>query len=124
MPVSASPKNDTTLREFGQMMRNDFNRGLRDGNLFSHLKTVWEGVHRPWRRPTAPGVAIEMSSMGPVRLSGPVKDAFVTLTCHDKGHRVDIAPVVPGGQQGEEEVRRADAVQYRWDICGGSGGVY
>lgn len=84
MPVSAYPDEKTTLKKFGQLMRNDFNRGLREGNLFSHLKTVWEGVYRPWRRPTAPGVAIEMSSMGPVKISGPVKDAFVTLTCHDK----------------------------------------
>ena len=84
MPVSANPDEKTSLKEFGEMMRNDFNRGLREGNLFSHLKTCWEGVYRPWRRPTAPGVAIEMSSMGPVKISGPVKDAFVTLTCNDK----------------------------------------
>lgn len=83
MPVSAYPDEKTTLKKFGQLMRNDFNRGLLDGNLFSHLKTVWECVYRPWRRPTAPGVAIEMSSMGPVNISGPVNYAFITLTCHD-----------------------------------------
>lgn len=84
MPVTAHPLESTTISELGKMMRDDFQKGLDEGRLFSHMKTVWEAVYRPWRNPNAPGIGIEMSSMGKMKVSGPVKDAFVTLICDDK----------------------------------------
>lgn len=84
LPVTSHPTENTTIKELGEMMRSDFNQGLKDGRLFSHMKSVWEAVYRPWRNPNQPGIGIEMSSMGTVKISGPVKDAFVTLICNDK----------------------------------------
>lgn len=84
LPVTAHPSLETSIRELGEMMRSDFKKGLNSGYLWSHMKSAWEAVYRPWRNPNAPGVAIEMSSMGTMKVSGPVKDAFVTLTCDDK----------------------------------------
>lgn len=84
LPVTSHPSENTTLKEVGDMMRSDFQQGLKEGRLFSHMKTVWEAVYRPWRNPNAPGIGIEMSSMGTMKISGPVKDAFVTLICDDK----------------------------------------
>lgn len=84
LPVTAHPTETSSIKELGEMMRDDFQKGINEGRLFSHMKTVWEAVYRPWRNPNGPGIGIEMSSMGQMKVCGPVKDAFVTLICDDK----------------------------------------
>ena len=81
LPATAHPTPKTTIGELGDMMRKDFNRGLKNKDYFSHMKSLDDFIFRRWRRPTLPGLGFEFSSMGILKIKPPIKDAHITLMC-------------------------------------------
>ena len=81
--AEAKPKLNMTLLELGQKMRASFNQNLASQHYFGHMYNVWEAVWRPWRSPNPKGLGMEVSSVGPIKLKPPVKDAWIVLRSPD-----------------------------------------
>lgn len=79
--VDANVSPNMTVREMGVEMRAAFNRAIADKQYNKFMKGLWKMVYRPWNfwfggHPS--GMGFDMSSVGPIRISKPVKDAYVT----------------------------------------------
>lgn len=83
VPVYGHPTMDMTLNELGNQMRQNFNKHIANKDYYSHIRSIWEAIFRPWIHSTPPGIALEVSSMGPVHLKSPVKDAWISLITPD-----------------------------------------
>ncbi|KAH0795929.1 hypothetical protein GPJ56_000177 [Histomonas meleagridis] len=81
--VSASPRLDMTLEELSKQMRAKFNESIENHNYFGHMKSVWEAVWRPWRCKSVPGIGMEVSSIGQIKIHRPVKNAWIVLYSPD-----------------------------------------
>lgn len=75
--VSANVTKDMKLGEFMTALRNDFQTKLDKKEHFGYLKAMQiNGTHH---KGTMPGVGIDMSSIGVLRLGGPFVDAWFGL---------------------------------------------
>lgn len=83
IPVTCTPNLDTSLADFGKLMRENFNMRIQRKDYLSHIRSVWEAIFKPWKNPIPPGIALESSSMGPVPFHSPVKDVWISLITPD-----------------------------------------
>jgi hypothetical protein len=81
--VSAKPTPNMTLGELSKAMRACFKKNDADQHYFGHMYNVWEVVFRPWRSTSQKGLGMEVSSMGPINIKPPVKDAWIVLRSPD-----------------------------------------
>lgn len=65
-----------TVREVGKAMRRDFDRRVSEGGLFSYLKAL--EADRP--NIGLPGVGIEISNVGPVKIKEPIEDVHMSIS--------------------------------------------
>ena len=63
-----------TLREMGKAMRETFDRKVSEG-LFSYLKAL--EANSP--NIGLPGVGIEISNAGPVKIKEPIEDVYMSI---------------------------------------------
>lgn len=79
----ATPTTDMTLGELGDAMRKSFNVNVQQRRYIDYMKSVWASVFKPWIVPEPKGLGLEVSSIGPIRIRKPVKDAYVSLMTPD-----------------------------------------
>lgn len=79
----ATPSMDMTLGQLGDSMRQNFNQNVKNRMYIDYMKSVWASVCKPWIVPQPKGVGLEVSSIGPIRIRKPVKDAYVSLMTPD-----------------------------------------
>ena len=81
--VQAKTSQTMTLGELGKAMRASFQRNVANQSYFGFMYNVWEAVFRPWRSKSLKGLGMEVSSVGPIRIKSPVKDAWLVLRKKD-----------------------------------------
>jgi hypothetical protein len=78
--VHTRPVLTETVGDVQRRLRAVLDRRLADGSWLGHMRNVREMVMHPWRKANpAPGLGIELSSVGPVRIRRPVKDCHLTM---------------------------------------------
>ncbi|OHT13860.1 hypothetical protein TRFO_15880 [Tritrichomonas foetus] len=82
--VTAEPDMDMSLETLGRQMRANFNKRVKRKDYLSHHASIWDAVFAFWKPPNPSGIALELSSMGPIRIQLPVTDAWVSLITPDK----------------------------------------
>lgn len=81
--VDAKPTPTMTLGDLSKAMRTRFQKNDANQDYFGHMYNVWEVVFRPWRPKSQKGLGMEVSSIGPIRIKSPVKDAWLVLRSPD-----------------------------------------
>jgi hypothetical protein len=77
--VSATICPDQTVEELGAAMRRDFKAKLKNGLHYGFIQSL--GAEAP--RGCLPGIGLELSNMGPVKVHGPIADAFFRSSVSD-----------------------------------------
>jgi hypothetical protein len=77
--VRAAPTPDMTLGDLAAAMRRNFEERMRNEDYFGHMKCVYKCVYKPWKAQRPPGLGLEMSSIGPIRIANPMKNCHLTL---------------------------------------------
>lgn len=73
LPVIASVSPNDKMQVVGKKIRTSLMKGLDDGSSFSFLKAVYEGKTGPGFR----GNRLAVSNVGPIRIGGPLTDAYL-----------------------------------------------
>jgi hypothetical protein len=68
-----------TVDELASDMRKNFQMRVERGDVFGHMRSVQNVVYKPWRNRMPPGLGLEVSSIGRIRIGSPVKDCHITL---------------------------------------------
>ena len=83
--VRAKPTMDMTVGELGRHMRASFNECMARKDYHAYMKGMWRLMYRFWQEwHTPPGLGYEMSSIGPIHIKRPVKDAYISLSTPDR----------------------------------------
>jgi hypothetical protein len=78
--VKGSPSPDTTVAALARQMRDDFQQKVARGDHFGHMKAVHNVIYKPWTNRNTAGLGLEVSSIGPIKIGGAVKDCHITLS--------------------------------------------
>lgn len=81
--VSADVTKDTTLGELMMRLRSCFDEKMKNKEAFGYLKAMQ--VNGTKHASTMPGIGIDLSSIGPLKIGGPIKDVCFGLL--QKGDR-------------------------------------
>jgi hypothetical protein len=85
LPVNACAHPNQTVGEVANQMRSSLTQRIQNGEWLGVMRTAHNIVFRhPWRiDPPLPGLSIELSSVGPIRIKSPVKDCHISMICPD-----------------------------------------
>lgn len=75
--VCADADRDTTIGELNHRLRANFNKNIKEGTQFGYLNGVAKGTESG---ASMPGIGIELSNVGQLKLGGPFTDAWMALT--------------------------------------------
>jgi len=78
--VSAGLSADQSIRELGSAMRRDFKAKLENGFHYAFFKSLTNEA--PGR--ALPGIGLELSNMGPVKVREPIVDAYIRSSISDQ----------------------------------------
>jgi hypothetical protein len=80
--IHANMTPDRTIDEVTSEMRDQLEMKIRRGDWLGYLRAAYNNVWRPWRaNKPVPGLGIQMSSIGLIRVRKPVTDALITMQC-------------------------------------------
>jgi hypothetical protein len=85
MPVNGSAAAGQTVGEVAGQMRHLLTERIQSGEWLGMMRAAHNIVFRhPWRiEPPVPGLGIELSSVGPIRVRSPVADCHISMICPD-----------------------------------------
>jgi hypothetical protein len=83
MPITGSATADQTVGKVAKGMRDRLTQRIEKGEWLGIMRTTHNTVFRhPWRMdPCAPGLGIELSSVGPIRVKYPVENCHISMNC-------------------------------------------
>ena len=70
---------DETVGDLGRRMRDDFTRKYNNGEVFGFQAAIKRAVVQGKPYPEPPGVGLELSNVGPVKISRPITNVFMSI---------------------------------------------